>query len=218
LQFAHVASHDLKEPVRKIATFESRLTHEFGEALPERARGYLEKISNAAGRMYTMIEGVLRYASVSEGEQDFEPVDLNEVVRQIGTDLEVPIADKGALIEAAKLPVVTGSSTLLYQLFYNIINNALKFSSPKRKPLLRISSETLEGAFRIRVADNGIGFDPDNATRIFKTFTRLHPKDRYEGTGLGLALCQRIVERHGGSISAEAKEGEGATFVITLPA
>jgi PAS domain S-box-containing protein len=216
-QFAHVASHDLKEPVRKIATFESRISHDFGDQLPERARDYLEKIRNAARRMYTMIEGVLRYSSLNEGEQASEPVDLNELLAQIISDLEVVIAEKGARIEGSDMPLLKGSPTLLYQLFYNIINNALKFAAPGRPPLVRITAESLPGAVCIRVADNGIGFDPAHATRIFKTFTRLHPKDRYEGTGLGLALSQKIVDRHGGSISAEGIEGEGATFIITLP-
>ncbi|WP_165871536.1 PAS domain S-box protein [Flaviaesturariibacter flavus] len=216
-QFAHVASHDLKEPVRKIATFESRLSHEFGAELPERAKAYLEKIRNAARRMYTMIEGVLRYSSISEGEQAAGQVDLNEIIAQIRSDLEVLIADKEARIEAGPLPVLPGSSTLLYQLFYNILNNALKFAAPGRPLQVRISAEALPGATRISVADNGIGFSPANRERIFKTFTRLHPKDRYEGTGLGLALCQKIVSRHGGTISAEGQEGEGATFIVTLP-
>ncbi|TCZ74866.1 PAS domain-containing protein [Flaviaesturariibacter aridisoli] len=218
-QFAHVASHDLKEPVRKIATFESRLSHDFGDQLPERARTYLEKIRLAARRMYTMIEGVLRYSSLNEGElRHFEPVDLGEVLAQIRSDLEVPIEQTGARIEAGPMPTVDGLPTLLYQLFYNIINNALKFADGDRAPLVRISSEE-DGAGQvvIRVSDNGIGFEPEQAARIFKTFTRLNPKDRYEGTGLGLALCQKIVDRHGGTIRAEGKKDEGATFYITLP-
>jgi PAS domain S-box-containing protein len=217
-QFAHVASHDLKEPVRKIATFESRLSQEFADALPERAKGYLEKIRTASRRMYNMIEGVLRYSSLNDGEPLTDPVDLNEVINQIRSDLEVLISEKGARIEAEKLPVLKGSPTLLYQLFYNIINNALKFAAPDRPLQVRITAESLPGAARICIADNGIGFEPEHAAHIFKTFTRLHPKDRYEGTGLGLALCQKIVDRHGGSIRAEGREGEGATFIITLPA
>ncbi|RYY89225.1 MAG: PAS domain S-box protein [Chitinophagaceae bacterium] len=219
LQFAHVASHDLKEPVRKIATFESRLSHDFGPQLPERAQLYLEKIRLAARRMYTMIEGVLRYSSLNEGNlRDFEPVDLNVVLEQIQSDLEVLVEQQGARIESGPLPVVDGLSTLLYQLFYNILNNALKFGDPERPLLIRISTEAAgEQNVRIRIEDNGIGFDPDQAERIFMTFTRLNPKDRFEGTGLGLALCQKIVDRHGGSIRAEGKKGEGATFYITLP-
>ncbi|RYY38654.1 MAG: PAS domain S-box protein [Chitinophagaceae bacterium] len=219
MQFAHVASHDLKEPVRKIATFESRLSHDFGAQLPDRAQLYLEKIRNAAKRMYTMIEGVLRYSSLNEGDhRDFEPVDLNIVLANIRSDLEVLIEQQGAHIEAGQLPVVDGLPTLLYQLFYNILNNALKFADTQRTPVIRISTVTApEGFTCVRVADNGIGFDPKQADRIFKTFTRLNPKDRFEGTGLGLALCQKIVDRHGGSIRAEGNEGEGASFYITLP-
>lgn len=218
-QFAHVASHDLKEPVRKIATFESRLSQDFGELLPERAQSYLEKIRLAARRMYTMIEGVLRYSSLNESElRRFEPVDLGEVLAQIRSDLEVLIEQKGARIEAGPLPVVEGLPTLLYQLFYNIVNNALKFADSERPPLIRISTEEgRAGEATIRVEDNGIGFDPEQAERIFKTFTRLNPKDRYEGTGLGLALCQKIVDRHGGRIHATGKRGVGAVFVISLP-
>ncbi|GAA4318367.1 PAS domain-containing sensor histidine kinase [Flaviaesturariibacter amylovorans] len=223
-QFAHVASHDLKEPVRKIATFENRLSTEFGHLLPERGRTYLQKIEKASRRMYAMIDGVLRYSSLNEGEhRAFEAVDLNEVLTHIASDLEVLIEQKRARIERGPLPTVPGAPTLLYQLFYNIINNALKFGAEGRPTVIRISADEVPASegrpamARIRIRDNGIGFDSAEAERIFKTFTRLHTKDHYEGTGLGLALCKKIVDRHGGSIRAEGEHGEGALFELLLP-
>jgi len=221
-QFAHVASHDLKEPVRKIATFESRISGEFGELLPPRAKGYLEKIRNASRRMYAMIDGVLRYSSVNEGEQKgFEQVSLDSIVMQIRSDLEVLIDEKHAVIECGPLPEIYGSPTLLHQLLYNILNNALKFVEPQQPPRITLNagSVVLDGKpfVHLRVADNGIGFDPAQARQIFKTFTRLNPKDHYEGTGLGLSLCEKIVNRHGGRIYAEGQRGAGAVFHIYLP-
>lgn len=230
-QFAHVASHDLKEPVRKIRTFGSRLTHEFAPVLPERAIQYLDKIEDAAVRMYQMIDGVLHYSSVSTAEQQFEVVDLNKVIWQIENDLEVPIQQKGAVIQSENLQTVEGSGILIYQLFYNLINNALKFSRTDVPPIIQISATTISGAIarqdwglnpallytQVLVQDNGIGFSQDQAERIFKTFARLNARDKYEGTGLGLALCKKIVERHHGSISAVGMEGMGAIFKVSLP-
>lgn len=229
-QFAHVASHDLKEPVRKVRTFVSRLKEEYGTLLPEQGERFLQKIENAANRMYAMIDGVLMYSSLTATDQKSETVDLAEVIEQIQSDLELLIQQKNATIEKDMLPSIVGSRVLLYQLFYNLINNSLKFVRQAEKPVIRISSERLTGTeldnkefdhekqyLQIRVTDNGIGFNQSKAEVIFKTFTRLNSKDQYEGTGLGLALCKKIVERHGGSITAKGKEGEGSQFIITLP-
>lgn len=220
-QFAHVASHDLKEPVRKIRTFSSRLKQEHEKDLPEKAATYLAKIENATERMYAMIDGVLLYSSLNATELIAEPVDLNTTLKNIEDDLEVLIAQKDAVVKRSVLPTIEGSAILLYQLFYNLIGNSLKFAKPDARPLIQIGAEIekSEGknVVQITVSDNGIGFHPQNAERIFQTFFRLNPKDMFEGTGLGLALCKKIVERHGGTIHAEGKEGEGATFVIQLP-
>lgn len=217
-QFAHVASHDLKEPVRKFRTFINRLKEEFGDTLPETGKLYLNKMQNAAERMSAMITGVLKYASLNESE-DITAVDLGEIIKNIESDLEVIIHQTHAQINKTRLPVVAGSSVLLYQLFYNLINNSLKFSD--LVPVIDISTSTVVQNGRefakIVIADQGIGFNQAFASRIFEAFTRLNSKDKYEGTGLGLALCKKIVERHHGTITAEGKEGEGAIFTITLP-
>lgn len=228
-QFAHVASHDLKEPLRKIRTFASRLKEEFEESMAEREKIYLAKMENAAERMYAMIDGVLLYSSANATEQAAEPVDLNETFRNIETDLEVLMTQKAAVLERGSLPSVEGSQVLFYQLFYNLVYNALKFSKADVPPVVSISSgpctkeELKKTSFanragvKIILQDNGIGFGQSDAERIFQTFARLNSKDKYEGTGLGLALCKKIVERHGGAIWANGTPNEGAAFTLLLP-
>ncbi len=221
-QFAHVASHDLKEPVRKIKTFGSRLMMDFGHELPEKARLYMQKMEKATDRIYNMIDGVLLYSSLNITDQPIDCVDVNKLIQNICDDLEILIQQKEAVIRWKDLPTLEGSPLLLYQLFYNLVNNALKFAKANVAPVIEISAElvssTSNGEFAIiRVQDNGIGFDQKFADAIFKTFVRLNTKDQYEGTGLGLALCQKIAERFGGAIQAEGKEGEGAVFSVLLP-
>ncbi len=220
-QFAHVASHDLKEPIRKIQTFNNRILDEYGEQLPPKAKVFAQKIGVSADRMVQMIEGVLRYSKLGAEEQVWESVDLGEVIQHIRTDLEVLIQQKGAVINTTDLPTITANATLMYQLFYNLILNALKFSKKAEPPRISIRWEQAEEAGnlfnKITVTDNGIGFEEEFAEDIFKTFTRLHPAEDYEGTGLGLALCKKIVERHGGRIWAQGEPGKGATFSILLP-
>ena len=178
-----------------------------------------------------MIDGILLFSSINAVEQVAEEVDLNAVLNHIESDLEVVIHQKNARILHNKLPVIQGLSILVHQLFYNLINNALKFTNTSKAPLIAISAEVVDGAalnetlyllkdkqyHRIIIQDNGIGFGQKEAEKIFKTFSRLHAKDKYEGTGLGLALCKKIVERHNGAMYAEGKENEGATFYILLP-
>jgi PAS domain S-box-containing protein len=219
-QFAHVASHDLKEPVRKVKTFGTLLKEEFGQQLPGIAQKYLNKIESAADRMYSMIDGVLLYSSLGAHEQTVDPINLNEIISNIMSDLEIPITKRKATINYGSLPMIQGTPILIYQLFYNLLNNSLKFARPNEDSVITIHSDptSQEGSFvEILVRDNGIGFNQNEAGKIFKTFTRLNSKDQYEGTGLGLALCKKIVERHGGTIRAEGKVDEGSTFFITLP-
>jgi len=229
-QFAHVASHDLKEPVRKIRTFGNRLTEEFGTDLPARAKAYVQKMDSAATRLSNMIDGVLIYSSLDGEVVAYEMIDINETIGHVEDDLELLIAQKKATIQYGDLPSIEGSSVLIYQLFYNLINNALKFSKNDLPATIAIASKTVnekdlikyglggsvENYVGIIVKDNGIGFDSLQAEKIFKTFSRLHSKDLYEGTGLGLALSKKIVERHGGAISAKGEENQGATFEIIL--
>jgi PAS domain S-box-containing protein len=220
-QFAHVASHDLKEPVRKIKTFSHKLQDDFKDLLGERGNIYLNKIIGSTNRMYSMIEGVLNYASITATEQPVVPVDLNDIISNITTDLEVMVQEKKALVQYHNLPTIEGMPALIHQLFYNLINNSLKFSKPGLDTLIVIDSQVMihENAkyARLTLRDNGIGFDNEYAESIFTTFTRLNSKDRYEGTGLGLALCKKIVLRHNGHISARAEADKGAEFTILLP-
>lgn len=220
-QFAHVASHDLKEPVRKIKTFASRLETELSDDISAKGHQYISKIHKAANRMFNMIDGVLLYSSVEAQNNLIQDVDLNRLIESIQSDLELSLHEKNAEIHFDNLPEVEGALVLLYQLFYNLINNSLKFSKTGEIPVITIHSEqqVIHGKAFVDIifADNGIGFDQFYSKHIFNTFTRLHSKDQYEGSGLGLALCKKIVERHEGSIEAFGKPGEGATFLIRLP-
>ena len=220
-QFAHVASHDLKEPVRKIRTFGSRLQDEYGELLPDRARLFLDKIHNATERMFSMIDGVLAYSMLNASGQPIEKIDLNETLKNIEFDLEIFIQQKKAIIKKGHLPTIEGAPVLIHQLFYNLLNNSLKFSQAGTPPIIYISGEitgtTDEPVAEIGFADNGIGFDQQHAMTIFDTFARLNSKDKYEGTGLGLSLCKKIVERHHGTITAMGTKNRGAVFTIKLP-
>lgn len=220
-QFAHVASHDLKEPVRKIKTFTNRVLDEYGDQLPERGKLFMAKVQHATERIFSMIEGVLNYSTLNGAEQSIEKVDLNKTLASIEEDLEVSIQQKGARIVREQLPTIEGASILIYQLFYNLINNSLKFAQTNALPVISITcsiqKEPNGDYAEIVLTDNGIGFEQEYARRIFDTFTRLNAKDKYEGTGLGLALCKKIVERHHGNITATGVRNEGAVFTIVLP-
>ncbi|MEO6904663.1 MAG: ATP-binding protein [Bacteroidia bacterium] len=221
LQFAHVISHDLKEPARKIRTFNSRLKEEYKEKLDSKALSYIEKINNATERMYAMIDGVLFYSTLNNGAIPKRQVNINDLIKQVQLDLEVIIQKNNAVLIIEQLPLIEGASILLYQLFYNLISNSLKFFDPQRSPKIFIAGVVIEYEkikyARINVSDNGIGFSKEFKEQIFSAFMRLHSKDVYEGTGLGLALCKKIVERHHGIISAESTLEQGAIFTITLP-
>lgn len=220
-QFAHVASHDLKEPIRKIKTYSIRLYDDYKDQLPEKAYTFVTKILSATDRMYSMIDGVLSYSTLAALNQATQFVDLNEVLNHIQNDLEVLIVEKKAIIASDTLPTIDGAPVLLYQLFYNLINNSIKFTKDGESPVVRLKTyaETYEGKpfVKIVLTDNGIGFDNEESERIFTTFTRLNSKDKFEGTGLGLALCKKIVHRHGGFIYARGEKNVGAEFTVLLP-
>lgn len=220
-QFAHVASHDLKEPVRKIKFYSNMLQDQFVDVLPSKAVSHLDKIHNATDRMFSMIDGVLKYSSIRGTAQDIEKIDLNEVFENVQSDLEVLIKQKSASVIVDDLPEIEGAAVLIHQLFYNIVNNALKFSTTEVKPIIKVQSEILKRydveMAKITISDNGIGLDPEYITKIFNPFIRLNPRDKYEGTGLGLSLCKKIVEQHYGFIEAAGEQGQGAVFNIILP-
>jgi len=219
-QFAHVASHDLKEPLRKIKMYTSRLEDGYAKALPPKALEYLTQVTGASTRMQMMIDGVLSFQLLIQNEP-IEKVNLNNILEDIKSDLEIPIEQKKAIFIIDKLPEIEGAGLLLYQLFYNLVSNSLKFSKPDTAPVIKINASIVKKEekeyAKISVTDNGIGFDQQYAEQIFTTFVRLNSKDKYEGTGLGLSLCKKIAERHGGTIEATGTENDGATFMVMLP-
>ena len=220
-QFAHVASHDLKEPIRKIKIFSNLLQEEFNSSFNDNAKLYLSKIQGATERMLLMMEGVLNYAALDGYQQGLEEMDLNEILRAVETDLELVIQKRKTVVQIDPLPKIKGYPILIYQLFYNLISNALKFSRTDITPQIRILYKTIvinhKEFAQFRVIDNGIGFDPKYAERIFHTFTRLNARDDYEGTGLGLSLCKKIVTRHHGFLKAIGIPDQGAEFIVELP-
>ena len=220
-QFAHVASHDLKEPLRKIRTFTERLVDDPNTTFSQNSLTYIQKVNSATDRMHTMIEGVLNYSVMNAGEQNIGPVDLNGIIQSIENDLELVINEKKASVNYKNLPLIEGAAVLLYQFFYNLINNSLKFTRPGEVPRIAINSTIVkngaEDFAEIKIEDNGIGFEPQDSEKIFDTFSRLNSKDQFEGTGLGLSLCKRIAVRHGGTIEASGTKNGGAVFTVRLP-
>lgn len=232
-EFAHAASHDLKEPVRKIHFFTDRLKSQLAERLTEGERQTFERIETATHRMALLIDDLLQYSYISQPLLQKEDVDLNKKLALVQEDLELDILHKNAVIEVHPLPTVRGYRRQLQQLFQNLLTNALKYSKAGVPPHIVIESTTVscnevldlfpgcveeERFHRITVKDNGIGFAPEEADRIFQMFHRLHGKSEYSGTGVGLAIVRKVVENHGGKIVAEGRPGDGATFFIYLPA
>lgn len=221
-QFAFVASHDLQEPLRKIQAFGDRLkTKCEGAASPE-VRDYLERMQSAAARMRTLINDLLAFSRVIRSSEPLVAVDLNQVTREVLSDLEVRIEKTGAKVELGVLPTIDADPMQMRQLMLNLISNALKFQPAGNAPMIRIAARSTstgagEPLCEIAVQDNGIGFDEKYLDKMFAVFQRLHGRGEYEGTGVGLAVCRRIIDRHHGSIVAHSKPGEGATFTVTLP-
>ena len=221
LHFANVVSHDLQEPVRKIKIFNAFIKNEIAKKLPERSVMHLNKIEHSANRMQCIIEGLLAYSTIDKSTHPVEKIFLNDLLENIKTDLELIIKEKGAILIIDDLPEIEGAPILIHQLFYNLIQNALKFTKAGQAPRVIITSviknsqrgESLEISFK----DNGIGLDPVDAVKIFTAFERLHSKDQYEGNGIGLALCQKIISRHNGTIKAKGEKENGAEFIVTLP-
>jgi signal transduction histidine kinase len=229
-QFASITSHDLQEPLRKIRMFGDRLQTTLGDDLEESARADLERMQNAAARMQRLINDLLSFSRVSSRGQPFEPVDLDQVTREVIADLEARVVELDAILDVGSLPTVEADTTQMRQLLQNLLGNALKFHRDGEPPVIRVRGDVVAGAeprFEgeaatrdhavITVEDNGIGFEQQYADRIFTAFERLHGRSAYDGTGIGLSIARKIVWRHGGDITARSAPGHGATFTVTLP-
>ena len=219
-QFASVASHDLQEPLRKVQSFGDQLEHRFAADLPTEAVDYLRRMRSSANRMSTLIEDLLEFSRVTTRPQAVQDVDLADVAREVvAADLDGMIRSTRGRVTIGALGVVEADALQMRQLLQNLIANALKFHRANVAPEVHLRAAACDAPdwVAFEVSDNGIGFDERYAERIFRVFERLHPRDVYAGTGIGLALCRRIVERHNGSITAVGREGEGACFTVTLP-
>ena len=215
--FASIAAHDLQAPLRKIEAFGDRLKIKAGEALVPECRDYLDRMMSSAARMRRLIEDLLTFSRVTTRGRSFQPVDLSTVMREVLSDLEIRVEQVGATVKVDPLPTIDADHTQIRQLFQNLVSNALKFHQPGVAPVVRVSAKVEVGECTLSVADNGIGFEEKYLDRIFTIFQRLHGKQAYEGTGVGLAVCRRIAERHGGKITARSTPGQGAEFLVTLP-
>jgi light-regulated signal transduction histidine kinase (bacteriophytochrome) len=221
-----VASHDLQEPLRKIQAFGDLLERDCGPALSTDGREYLEYMQDAARRMQSLIQALLTLSRVTTRGQPFVRVDLGKLAEEVLGNLQMRLQQTGGSVEISPLPPIEADPTQMQQLCQNLIGNALKFHRPEEPPVIHVSGRFVEdppsaapraALCQVTVQDNGIGFDEKYLDRIFAPFQRLHGPAQYEGTGIGLAICRKIVERHGGSISARSTPGEGATFTLTLP-
>jgi len=215
-QFAYVASHDLREPLRKIRSYSDLLVKRYQGQLDERADKYINYITDSVIRMQALITDLLTYSRVSRNELILEPTDLGEILQQTLTDLSPAIEENHAIINTTLLPIVQANPLQIRQVLQNLIANAIKFRS-EQPPQIDIKADCQDDFWQISIQDNGIGIDPSYSDRIFAIFQRLHYREEYPGTGIGLAICQKIVERHGGKIWVESELGQGSTFYFTLP-
>ena len=229
--FAQVASHDLQEPLRKIMAFGDRLKSKVGDSLDEDCRDYLQRMLNAAARMQSLINDLMSFSRIETMGQPFVPTDLGLIASQVIADLETSVEKAGGRVEIEELPTIDADPMQMRQLLQNLIGNSLKYFRAGVPPVVRVYGQKLDAPgpestdesalarqlCQILVADNGIGFDEKYLDRIFTVFQRLHKKGEYEGTGVGLAICRKIVNRHGGTITARSSPGRGTTFVVTMP-
>ena len=237
-QFAFVASHDLQEPLRKIQAFGDRLKIKCEAVQLDEGRDYLERMQNAAARMQTLINDLLAFSRIIRATQPFMLMDLAALTKEVLGDLETRIEKTGAQVHVGTLPAIEADPLQMRQLLQNLIGNALKFQPPGAAPVVKVDAQLVtrdqireDAVFPnppptvraddkfcvLTVQDNGIGFEEQYLEKIFAVFQRLHGRSEYEGTGVGLAVCRRITDRHGGLITAQSKPGEGATFIVILP-
>ncbi|NID10442.1 sensor histidine kinase [Fibrivirga algicola] len=228
-QFAYIASHDLQEPLRKVQSFSKMLGEQYADQLEGTGLDMLTRVQSSARRMSELIRDLLNYARLTTEKELSVAVNLNTVLSDALVDLDIRIQETQPTIQVASLPVVHGRAVQLRQLFHNLLGNALKFQPPGQQPMIEVSCHSAESAdlpadlpprrtyWRIDVRDNGIGFHQQYTDRIFDVFQRLHGKNKFAGTGVGLAVCRRVAETHGGAIIASSKLGEGATFSVFLP-
>lgn len=228
--FAYVASHDLQEPLRKVQAFGDRLRDKYAPQLGAEAADFISRMQNAAGRMQVLINDLLSFSRVTTKANPFEQVNLEKIAREVLSDLEIRIQHTNAKIEVDALPKIEADPLQMRQLLQNLVGNALKFHPDDARPVVKIGAKILQPGdtdvngnkiaretLELCVKDNGIGFDEKYLDKIFAVFQRLHGRGVYEGTGIGLAICRKIAERHGGAITARSKPGEGATFFVMLP-
>lgn len=217
-QFIHIASHDLREPLRKILVFSDLLLDEAGLALGEAQRGYVQSMQAATRRMQALLASLLDLSRITSEGRSFNPCRLADVLDDVRADLQLSIRERNAVVEVGPLPDLEADAAQMRQLFQNLLENALKYASPDRRPEIRVSqaNDPDEAMLTVVIDDNGIGFDPQYAERIFGVFQRLHTRDQYAGAGIGLAVCRKICGRHGGTITAEGRPGQGARFVVRL--
>ncbi len=227
-RFAYVASHDLQEPLRKIMVFSDKILMK--ENMDEETEKYFKKIINSSKRMQMLINDLLSFSRQSVSSSDFEKTDLNTLAREAITELEIEVEKSNAKIQIGELPVVWAIPSLMKQLFHNLVSNAVKFRKKGIDPIIHIEGKKMYGSdqslpvnsnghkyHKVSISDNGIGFDPKYSDEIFMVFKRLNSYHEYEGTGVGLSICKKIIEKHNGSIIAQSEPGKGSTFSFVLP-
>jgi light-regulated signal transduction histidine kinase (bacteriophytochrome) len=217
-RFAYVASHDLQEPLRKILVFSDKLQTKYKDSLDLEVAQSLEKIAKASSRMQSLINDLLKFSRQTTANEDFVAIPLDQLLHDVIADLEVEIEKSSAKVHLDGLPEIWGIPSQIRQLFQNLLSNAIKFRKKENTPVVRVYSEPWNGLNRIIIQDNGIGFDARYSEEIFMVFKRLHSYHEFEGSGVGLSICKKIIDRHSGSIKAESKIGEGSKFILEFPA
>lgn len=216
-QFAYAVSHDLQEPLRMVKGYVGLLARRYEDELDEDARTFTAYATEGVDRMQALIRSLLAYSRVETQAQPAERVDLSEVIGEVKQDLEVAIEETDAVVTSGPLPEVRAEPVQIKQVLQNLVANAIRFRSPDKPPRIHVDAERLPGAWRVAVEDNGIGIEEKHQERIFEIFQQLSPRREQQGTGVGLAIVKRIVERHGGEIEVDSEPGEGSVFAFTLP-